>query len=53
VTNSICLYSEVIDKKANEIPVAQKDTISIIESGKGDYVGRLKGNQSGLFRSCK
>ena len=66
VTNGICLYSEPIDSKTNEIPVAQallsklelkntivtfdamntqKDTVSVITSGKGDYVGGLKGNQ--------
>lgn len=71
-TNSICLYSEPIDSKTNEIPVAQgilpklelkgsivtfdalhtqKDTVEIISEGKGDYVGGLKGNQSGLLEA--
>jgi len=68
-SNSICLYSEAIDEKTNEIPVAQKllkninlkgcivsfdalhmqkKTIAIIREQKGDYIGGLKGNQSGL-----
>lgn len=68
-SNAICLYSEAIDIKTNEIPVAQKilkgmtlkgcivtfdamhmqrDTIGIIKNAKGEYVGGLKGNQSGL-----
>lgn len=72
-SNEICLYSEAIDEKTNEIPVAQKalknmdlkgcivtfdalhtqkDTIAIIRDRKGDYVGGLKGNQSGLLEEA-
>ena len=72
-SNEICLYSEAIDQKTNEIPVAQnvlknmslkgcivtfdalhtqKDTVAIIQDKKGDYVGGLKGNQSGLLEEA-
>lgn len=72
-SNEICLYSEAIDEKTNEIPVAQealksmdlkgcivtfdalhtqKDTIAVIRGQKGDYVGGLKGNQSGLLEEA-
>ena len=72
-TNAICIYSEAIDEKTNEIPVAQKalsamkldgcivtfdalhmqkDTVSIIRRGKGDYIGGLKGNQGGLLEEA-
>ncbi len=72
-SNEICLYSEAIDEKTNEIPVAQealknmdlkgcivtfdalhtqKDTIAIIRGQKGDYIGGLKGNQSGLLEEA-
>lgn len=72
-SNEICLYSEAIDEKTNEIPVAQKalknmnlkgcvvtfdalhtqkDTIAVIHGQKGDYVGGLKGNQSGLLEEA-
>lgn len=72
-SNEICLYSEAIHEKTNEIPVAQnalksmdlkrcivtfdalhtqKDTIAIIRDRKGDYVGGLKGNQSGLMEEA-
>lgn len=68
-TNAICLYSQPINAKTNEIPVAQdllktmdlkdtivsfdalhtqKETIRTIAEQRGDYVGGLKGNQSGL-----
>ena len=72
-SNEICLYSEAIHEKTNEIPVAQealknmdlkgcivtfdalhtqKDTIAIIHGRKGDYVGGLKGNQTGLLEEA-
>lgn len=72
-SNEICLYSEAIGEKTNEIPVAQealknmnlagcivtfdalhtqKDTVAIIHGRKGDYVGGLKGNQSGLLEEA-
>ena len=72
-SNEICLYSEAIDEKTNEIPVAQKalkamdlkgcivtfdalhtqkDTIAVICRQKGDYVGGLKENQSGLLEEA-
>lgn len=72
-SNEICLYSEAISEKTNEIPVArkalesmdlkgcivtfdalhtQKDTIAIIRGRKGEYVGGLKGNQSGLLEEA-
>lgn len=72
-SNEICLYSEAISEKTNEIPVAQqalknmalkgcivtfdalhtqKDTIAVIHDRKGDYVGGLKGNQSGLLEEA-
>ena len=73
-TNEICIYSEAIEEKTNEIPVAQKalqgislkqtivtfdalhmqkETVSIIRDRKGDYVGGLKGNQSGLLEEAE
>lgn len=72
-SNEICLYSEAIDEKTNEIPVAQealknmnlkgcivtfdalhtqKGTIAVIRKKKGDYIGGLKGNQSGLLEEA-
>lgn len=72
-SNSICLYSEAISEKTNEIPVAQdilkkmdlrncivtfdalhmqKKTVEAIADSKGDYVGGLKGNQSGLLEEA-
>ena len=72
-SNELCLYSEAISEKTNEIPVAQKalesmdlkecivtfdalhtqkDTIAIIRERKGEYVGGLKGNQSGLLEEA-
>lgn len=72
-SNSVCLYSEAISEKTNEIPVAQdilkkmdlrdcivtfdalhmqKKTAQIIADRKGDYVGGLKGNQSGLLEEA-
>lgn len=72
-TNQVCLVSEAIEKKTNEIPTAQrilrtmdlnntictfdalhmqKETIAIIQSKKGHYVGGLKGNQQGLFEEA-
>lgn len=72
-SNSICLYSEAISEKTNEIPVAQcilekmdlqgcivtfdalhmqKKTVEVITNSKGDYVGGLKGNQSGLLEEA-
>lgn len=73
-THSICLCSQPIDTKTNEIPVAQrilkildlkrcivtfdalhtqKETIAIIAGRKGDYVGGLKGNQSGMLEAVR
>lgn len=71
VTDDICIYSEPIDRKTNEIPVAQKflrsqkslkgilvtfdalhtqkKTWKLILSKKGECIGGLKGNQSGLL----
>lgn len=72
-SNEICLYSEAIGEKTNEIPVAQealknmnlkgcivtfdalhtqKKTIAVIHDRKGDYVGGLKGNQSGFLEEA-
>lgn len=73
-TNEIVLASEIIDKKTNEIPVAQRllgildlrnatvtfdalhmqrDTIKVIVNGGADYIGGLKGNQSGMLEMVK
>lgn len=72
-SNEICIYSEAISSKTNEIPVAQealkklnirgcvitfdalhmqKDTVAVIRDSKAEYVGGLKGNQSGLLEEA-
>jgi len=72
-SNEICIHSEAIDTKTNEIPIAQqiltkmqlngcivtfdalhmqKETVAIIRSSKGNYVGGLKGNQAGLMEEA-
>lgn len=73
-TNEICLASEIINQKTNEIPVArdllsktdlkgkivsfdalhtQKETVKVIVSKGGDFVGGLKGNQSELYNTSQ
>ena len=72
--DGICLRSEQIDCKSNEIPKTpetlstmdlkgtlvsfdalntQKETIEVIISGKGDYIGGLKGNHKTLLDECE